>query len=205
MDVKAALTNKIGGIPVVVIAAVAVGGVVLLSRGRGGGTTAAAATVTDAASGDSVDSADYAAAQQPVFVANTPTVTTTYSEDTNDKWLRRSLEWLIGQGVREDFARNSLTKYLNGEDLTATEAQIKDKAVKQFSLPPTLPSSGAVLATKPVYYTTGKGDVRKKPLDLARAYHPTANPTDALNQLLTLNPGLNRNAYLRPGQKIRVA
>lgn len=77
---------------------------------------------------------------QPVFIANPPTSTVTpppAQEDNNELWARRAISWLISTSdTTLQEATNAITKYLNEEDLNQNEAVLRDKAVKQFGLPP---------------------------------------------------------------------
>lgn len=86
----------------------------------------------------------------PVFVANPPP---TYispdgnqgeqSIDSNDKWLRRGIEWLAANGhASVDQATVALQKYLAGEHLSVSEGKLRDLAISHYGLPPELPNSG---------------------------------------------------------------
>ncbi|WP_204045978.1 hypothetical protein [Acrocarpospora phusangensis] len=76
------------------------------------------------------------------------------SADDNDKWLRRSAEWLAGQGhATMDAALIALQKYLAGEQLSMEQGRLRDLATDHFGYPPDLPQSGG----------TGNGDAPDDP------------------------------------------
>lgn len=101
------------------------------------------------------------------------------SIDDNMKWLRRSIEWLVGQGhASVDQATVALQKYLSGEHLSVNEGKLRDLAISHYGLPPELPDSGGtdeansplppnenppsnpppLTFTPPGYYVTRAGD-----------------------------------------------
>lgn len=65
------------------------------------------------------------------------------SIDSNDKWMRRSIEWLAGNGhASVDQATVAIQKYLSGEHLSVSEGKLRDLAISHYGLPPELPTSG---------------------------------------------------------------
>lgn len=133
MDVGALMSRKVYGIPVVWIAA-AVAVMALYGAFRLRPTPEPVAeepTDDEDTAGYSLDFAD-----QPTFSA-TPTVTQpTITPDTNELWGRRAIEWLTSTGTTLSLATGAISKYLDGEPLSYAEAVARDRAVKQFGIPP---------------------------------------------------------------------
>lgn len=147
MDIDGLLKKKIAGVPVPVIGGVVAAGVAYYAYT----IHTAPSDVTDVPEGDAA-SADptaegdpgNAALGQPTFYASNPgavygtgsTVTATTTQDTDDAWKRRAVEWLIANGTDASLASNAMSKYLNGAQLTFEEGAARDKVLAQFGLPP---------------------------------------------------------------------
>lgn len=96
----------------------------------------------------------------PSFVANPPATGSPVPDtggqigqvDDNDQWMRRSIEWLAGQGhATADQATIAMQKYIAGDQLSIAEGHLRDLAIAHFGLPPELPESGGT--TPPVVTT----------------------------------------------------
>lgn len=102
------------------------------------------------------------------------------SIDDNYKWLRRSIEWLVGNGhASVDQATVALQKYLGGDHLSVSEGKLRDLAISHYGLPPELPSSGGtdegsvpLPPSNPIPPTTGP--ITKVP----PTYHTVAGTSD---------------------------
>jgi len=125
---KSLLKQRIKGIPVVLIVAVVAAAALYGAIRLKPAASEDEPVEDDGLAGDGGDEG------QPVFVANQPPQPST--EDTNDKWARRAVEWLAANGASLSLASSAITKYINSEDLTFAEGALRDKAVKQFGLPP---------------------------------------------------------------------
>lgn len=142
------------------------------------------------------------------------------SADTNDAWSFRAVAALVAQGVSPLAAQQAIGLYLDGEKLTAAQAELVDKAVKKIGAPPVRVPTPDIPApatpakptptpmpapnvknppkntTKSKPYTVAKGDTWTK---VARRVGITAADLRALN-------GKARAAApaLKLGQKIKV-
>lgn len=139
-SVKKLIGTKVYGIPVVIIAVIGFA-VVLYFLNRNSGadtpTDAAATDGTDDLSGDFDSTQPTFSANHPYSIGSTaPGVTTTATEDTNDLWGARALVWLMANGVSYDLASTTISKFLSGKALTVDQKEVRDKAIKQFGLPP---------------------------------------------------------------------
>ncbi len=142
MNLDTLTSRKIGGIPVLYIVAVAVL-VGLYAAFKMKPTPAQNDTADDQAADPSTGdglSGDGPDTNQPVFIAN-PVIQQPSAqpiEQTNEMWARKAIEWLISPqgGETLSVASTAISGYLNGETLSWEEGQARDKAVKQFGLPP---------------------------------------------------------------------
>jgi len=86
----------------------------------------------------------------PGYTSPIPDPNATPMPDDNDRWMRRSIEWLAAQGhATADGATIALQKYLAGEQLSVAEGQLRDLAISHFGLPPEIPSSGGTEVPNP--------------------------------------------------------
>lgn len=182
--IKALMARKVFGIPVLYLVAVAVA---VLGYFAWKMKPATDKPEEETPSSDGSEG-EQPLSGQPVFTSNpAPTyvqpsgdVSTEPSVDTNDKWLRRSIEWVAAnKGVGVDEAQVALQAYLNGDQLSVRQGQIRDFAIAHFGLPPELVTSGGTVdapvpvpipdeppptptptpnAQPPTYYTTKSGD-----------------------------------------------
>jgi hypothetical protein len=143
------LQRKILGVKVLYLAAVFVVALVAVAwrmkSSTGGPDEPIGDTVDDTATDASTayPDTDGTGTVTTVTTGNTTTVT---QVDNNETWSRRAIEWLIAQGTSPDKATTSIQKYINAEQLSYDEGQLRDKAVAQFGLPPEIPISGGTLA-----------------------------------------------------------
>ncbi len=190
--VKGLSSKKVYGIPVIwIVLIVAAAG--LYGAFRLKPAPSDTADATDVPEGD--NSADTG---QPVFTANPVTIAPIESNpdntDSNDKWARRSIEWLSANGATLSLATSAISKYINSEDLSFAEGALRDKAVKQFGLPPeglsqsnTLGYQGpAVKQGNPPTTHTVKGKSDDTFSELGRLYYGLSN-WDAANLLRRAN------------------
>jgi LysM repeat protein len=156
MDIKALMSKKIGGIPYLYIAGLFVVVLMVVAMRMKSTTTSTENTPsTPSDEGESTTdaeteaSADYgfAATRGTVTVSDQSGVTTTATAlDTNELWLKRAVEWLISSGIGAGEAQSAISKYLDGASLSYAEGQMRDKAVKEFGLPPEPITPGATAA-----------------------------------------------------------
>lgn len=139
---KALLSRKVGGVPVMLIAAIVMGVFLFYAIFKVKAKPAEEPPTDEAATdGAGVDLAgDGTDTSQPTFTAisSVSAASTPFVQDTNDLWGKRALEWLISPAVAVSYnvASAAVTKYLAGESLTVEEETARDKAIKQFGLPP---------------------------------------------------------------------
>jgi hypothetical protein len=85
--------------------------------------------------------------------AVTPGSYTSVPEETNETWGRKAIEWLVKNGgASADGATIAIQKYLNGDQLSFAEGELRNKAVTAIGFPPIIPPSGGTLA-KPIAAT----------------------------------------------------
>jgi hypothetical protein len=216
MDVKALMTRKVAGVPVIYIAGLFVAILAVVAwkmkpaaepaaEGDGPDTTADAGGVDPAA-------ADYSSLATPGTVTvsgGSAGTTTTELPDDNDRWMRRAIEWIAGQGLATaDVATIALQKYLSGDQLSMTEGKIRDAAIAHFGLPPEIPQSGGTEPTPtpgptPVP-TPNPTPVPKK--YIAPGYHVVTGPADdSYTEMARLWYGRTDNAAIDLIQSYNVA
>lgn len=202
----AMMNRKVAGVPVMWIALlVALVALYAAVRMKGSGEEPGEETDPDAIAGDGDIESDLGIdSDQPVFKA-TPviyqpsggSVAATPQEDTNELWARRSIEWLTANGYTLTVATTAIAKYMDGDTLSVNEGAARDKAVKQFGLPPEgiLPTSTASAATPkppasrqgtPPTTHTVKSSNDNQPGELARLYYGLDN-ADTRRQILAAN------------------
>lgn len=146
-----------------------------------------AAAAGDEVAGDPVPT--FVANPAPAYAGGTayPDPNATAAPDDNDRWMRRGIEWLAGQGhATADQATIALQKYIAGDQLSIAEGKLRDLVITQFGLPPEIPISGGTEQPAPTptptptpapkkyiapgYHTvTGKGD--DSYTDMARLFY----------------------------------
>lgn len=163
---RALMSRKVAGIPVMAIAAVLMGALLyaafkMKSAPEDEELTDASATDVDSemAVGDGDDSNE-----QPTFIVpgsrlNTGGVSTdtgTVPEvpgmavpTTNDLWRSEVTTWLIGQGLSGTDAAMIMSNYFNGVSMPATSSAWVNKAIAKFGIPPEGPPDYVSLPTTP--------------------------------------------------------
>lgn len=68
------------------------------------------------------------------------------SIDTNDEWLKRGVSFLIQQGYGPGDAQRALSTYLDSGDVSMQQAEMRDKVIREFGLPPNPPTVGNTIA-----------------------------------------------------------
>ena len=147
------LGRKVGGVPVLYIAAAIAVILVTLAwqtlrhkRAATNNTTGAPAdsTANDGAYSDvpMVPALTYGSVTP--FPAQGPTVDTGTNAaiKTNDQWFKAAEQYLIGQGYNAGDAQVALQHYLQGADLSYDQGVMRDAAVKEYGLPPTITDTG---------------------------------------------------------------
>lgn len=177
---KALMSRKIGGVPVLYLVAGLVIVLAVVAWRMKPAADVADEQLGAEDGGEPVDG-DGDGGPVPPFVANPPPAYTvpspdpngTPTADDNDKWMRRSIEWLAGQGhASADVATIALQKYLGGEQLSVAEGKLRDLAIKHFGLPPDIPTSGGTETPAPVPNTPVP--VRY----IAPGYHTVTGPSN---------------------------
>jgi hypothetical protein len=159
-SLKALMSKKVAGIPVIYIVGlfVAILAVVAWRMKPAAEPTEEPVDPTATEEDDPFGSGDPSyPGGAPTFVANpTPPYLSPDANqgpgsiDDNMKWLRRSIEWLVGQGhASVDQATVALQKYLSGEHLSVSEGKLRDLAISHYGLPPELPDSGGTDTPNP--------------------------------------------------------
>lgn len=138
-DIADTLQEKAGPFPVWVWGA-AIGLVmvaVIWWQGRGDSGSSDVSAVEDAAdsTGDVYDAIDgffrSSAPGSAIGINDTPE-----SVDTNVAWGARAIAHLIGKGTAPLTAQQAIFSYLDGETLTATQAELVNEAIKGIGQPP---------------------------------------------------------------------
>lgn len=147
---KLLMSKKVAGIPVLYIAAlvVAILAVVAWRMKPAAAPADDPGAEADAAAEDGTGG-DASTETPPVYVSNPsspsapiPDPNAEPTVDDNEKWKRRSIEWLATQGVTAYTATEAIRKYLAGEQMSQAEGVLRDKAIAHFGLPPEIPDQG---------------------------------------------------------------
>lgn len=148
---KALMSRKVAGIPVVALAALLMGALLyaafkMKSTPDTEEPTDASATDTDTeqSAGDGTD-----ANEQPAFIVpgsrlNTggidtgtvPEVPGMAVPTTNDLWKSEVQTWLVGQGVAPVKAAAVVSNYFNGVSMSGEDSALLNKAIVKFGFPP---------------------------------------------------------------------
>lgn len=158
---------------------------------------------------DPADTADFGfqanpAPTYPSGLADTTTV------DNNEAWLKRGTEWAGLTGVATPGnAQLALQHYLNGDDLTWEEGQIRDAVIRQFGAPPesvTIGSTGAEPAkrqgTPPTQHTV-KGSTDNDYTSLIRLYYGGVT-NDKVDLLQAANMSLGSKGPFPVGTRVMI-
>lgn len=106
-------------------------------------------------------------------------------QPTNDDWAKKSIEWLVAQNkAGGGEAQAAIVAYLNGEDLSFEQGQLRDDAIKQFGTPPeplgVIGQTGMQQAQKQFTSFPGKHVVKNSndhtAAQLATLYYGSAGP-----------------------------
>lgn len=200
LNVKELASKKVAGVPLLYIAA-GVGVVLLYLAIRSKPTNTDAVDTSepvDTLTGDESLSGDAAMTPlvtNPIFVANPSQAVV--SENTNGLWSRQAIQWLISNGATAGDATTAIQKYLSGENLSYSEGQLRDAAVKEFGLPPEDFSSGRTLGYNGPAAKQGepptdhivKGKSDNSFRELAQLYYGLSN-ADAVNLIAARNASL---------------
>ena len=150
-----------------------------------------------------------------VTVSTTGTNTDTSSTvvETNETWQRKAIQWLIGQGNAIEISTSAIQKYLNGDQLSYAEGQLKDKAVRQFGLPPDVPTVGGTASkpttpAKPVAHIPGTyykvtGNTDNTYGKIAKLFYGSSDDK-WIDLLQAANPKLGHVGGWKPGTTVNV-
>ena len=146
------LGKKVGGVPVLYIAsAVAVILAVLAwqtlhnKKQETTANTTGAPTDAEIAAGEAnkVPAIIYGSvSSDPAGQLATTSSLDNSSITTNDVWFHRAEAYLIAQGYTAGDAQLALQHYIQGADLSFEQGQMRDAAIKELGLPPTVTDSG---------------------------------------------------------------
>jgi hypothetical protein len=136
----AALNRKVFGVPVYVIAFIFAAGIlwyaIRLRPSESDSTGEVEPSENDGTDAGFDASTD---GEQPVFTVTSATpvgsVIST-NNDNNEAWGQRAISYLASLGVSAGDSGIAIRKYLDGENLTYEEGQLRDKAVLQLGIPP---------------------------------------------------------------------
>ena len=105
-------------------------------------------------------------------------------EETNATWLKKAVEWRVSQGASGGAVQAALQAYLSGATLSIEQGAERDKAIKQFGLPPEPPEkTGTVNSPTPIAPAKSQGVLPRYHrvvntnddtfVEVARIYYPT--------------------------------
>jgi hypothetical protein len=208
-NIKSLMTKKIAGIPILYLVGLGVTILAIIAFKMTPAEELAEDSVNESVE-DSVDASDiassdygFAATRGTVVVTdntNTPTSTAAVS-DSNELWVRRAAEWLSGQGYTATDALRAMSAYVEGQDLSYEQGQMRDKATAQLGLPPENITPGgtkdapAKRQGSPPCTHTVKGSFDNSYTELSRLYY---NRTDGLAIDLLQRDNVNRLGHEGP-------
>lgn len=144
MDIKGALSKKVAGVPVIYLAALFVGILAVVAwrmkpssdEPEAGGDPASENGVDG--DPDPYENPEWSANAPPVYVSPDPAaVTGNPTIQTNEQWVAKGTEWLVAQGrASGGNAFAILNRYIDGDQLSYAEGQLRDAVIKQFGVPP---------------------------------------------------------------------
>lgn len=190
MNFQELARKKIIGVPVLywALAGVTVLGFVAwkLKPASSGATTGASST-TDA-QGNGVDGNGDAysglATTGTVVVQPSTQPVADVEKATNEKWLSSAVNYLVNDAKAATVgdAQLALSSYLNGDDLTYDQGQLRDKAVQKLGLPPESIGKIGITGSQPAQKQfsvfpgkhTVKGPNDNTPAKLATLYYGSA-------------------------------
>lgn len=150
-QLTALMQKKIAGIPVIYIVGLFVAILAVVAwRMKSSATDPDPVTESETVTEEDVTGDPSYPGGAPTFVANPAPVYIPpdgnqgeQSIDSNEKWMRRAIEWLAGNGhASVDQATVAIQKYLAGEHLSVSEGKLRDLAISHYGLPPEIPQSG---------------------------------------------------------------
>lgn len=154
MNLSELMRRKVFGIPIVYIAALFVAVLVFIAWRVKDVSGSANESPSDTGEESDVEG-DVTPVGNPVFIANpslTPstgaTATDTPSVDTNEAWAKRAIEWISAHNTEFDYpvsthdAHRAVYGYLNSDALSIRQREVVDRAIRQFGLPPEVPTPG---------------------------------------------------------------
>lgn len=208
------LRKKIGGIPVIAIVAVGVGVLAFVawrlpSNQVGGAEEVSADTGDDpgeAFGGGLTETGDWTS-ETPLITNTTPQ--SQVVADNNNLWSKRAVEWLIAQGSNAGAAQLAISNYINGETLSYDEGELRDKAVKQFGLPPEPITPGNTLEAparrqgNPPTTHVVKGSHDNSYTELADLYYGSHSDI-LIDSLQVANPGLGVSGPWVVGTQVKI-
>lgn len=139
MDWKSIAQKKVAGIPVLYLGAAAA---VLLAvyawrMKPSTDTESTEETSTDGVESDVSDPYEGLATQGTVTVVQQATAETESVEQTNDDWLRAAVAYLVEEKkATAGEAQTAINNYLEGNDMTFEQGQLRDAALAKLGLPP---------------------------------------------------------------------
>jgi hypothetical protein len=217
-DIKTLKDKKVFGVPVLYLALLVV--VVLayfawkLKPFREDPVTPDDATGDDEAAQDAAN-ADYSslATNGTVTVSQqgSPDITTPVVVATNERWLSNGVNFLTSKGLATGGdAQEALQMYLNGDQLSYKQGQLRDAVIAQYGLPPEQISTGGTSAkpaqrngNPPTTHTVsvpGSDDTYPR---LAQLYYGKSD-TAATNLIVGANRGIPIGGSLPVGTKVKI-
>jgi hypothetical protein len=217
------LKRKVFGVPVVYIGGLFVAFLAFIAWRMKPNMSSASdgSTDTDATSKDAITGADNpydmfkTTGTVTVQQGSDPATVTPIGNRNNEAWARQSAEWLTANGTASDVALTTMMKYVNGEQLSIPEGQLRDRAVKQFGYPPEAFTTGGTAPNTPVasapagrqfssasgiHYVKGESD--NTYAKIAALYIGTGQ--DYTNFLSAHNEQLPANGTLQTGIAVKV-
>lgn len=210
------LRRKVAGIPVIyLLGAAAVALAVLAWRMQNapdsdvepGAEAASDAVPMETVQNNSDVNTDYDGfvAKSSITAAPAEKVEEEKPEETNAQWLKKSVEWRVSQGASGGTVQAALQAYLSGATLSVEQGAERDKAIKQFGLPPDPPEkTGTAVAAPVIAPAKSQGTLPRYHkvvntnddtfADIARIYYPTYDATS-----VTLIANANRGRLVGSG------
>lgn len=212
MDFKSIAAKRVAGIPVLYLAAAAV---VLFAvwawKMKGSApeeTVSEESTTEETAAGTDPDYSGLATTGTVTVVQNGATETEV-EKQTNDDWLRAAVKFLMEEKkVTAGEAQTAISNYLEGNDMTYEQGQLRDAAVSKLGLPPERIATLGNVANKaeapgkrqftnfPGKHTV-KGSNDNSPWKLSGLYYGGSDWVRA-SQIAASNPSLGNPAATYP-------
>jgi nucleoid-associated protein YgaU len=139
MDFKSIAAKKVAGVPVLYLGAAAVILLALYAWKMKSSTPTSEEPVAEEETDTTTTDPDYSglATTGTVTVVQQAAEETEAVKETNDDWLRSAVTYLMAEkGATAGDAQTAITNYLEGNDMTYEQGQLKDAAVAKLGLPP---------------------------------------------------------------------